>query len=486
MEFNTVAVSDGITMGTEGMKGSLVSREVIADSIELMGRSHLFDAMIALVACDKTIPGAAMGLVRLNIPSVVLYGGTIMPGRHGGRDLTVQHVFEAIGANAAGKISDDELKAIEDAACPGPGACGGQYTANTMATVMEVIGLSPIGSASAPAVDPRRDRIGVRVGEQIMTMLRQNLRPSDILSRQSFDNAIASVAASGGSTNAVLHLLALAREAGIPLDIDDFNPINDRTPLLADLMPGGRYSAVEVDRAGGTRVLLQRLVQGGLVAGDAPTVSGRTLAEEAAEVVETPGQDVIRALEAPIKPSGGLVILRGSLAPDGAVVKVAGYERRTHRGPARVFDSEEQAMAEVTEGRIVAGDVVVIRYEGPRGGPGMREMLGVTAAIVGQGLGESVALITDGRFSGATRGLMLGHVAPEAAQGGTIALVRDGDLIEIAIDDRAVNLLVDEAELERRRSDWVAPEPRYRSGVFGRYAALVSSASEGAIMRTPW
>jgi dihydroxy-acid dehydratase len=486
MEFNTVAVSDGITMGTEGMKGSLVSREVIADSIELMGRSHLFDAMIALVACDKTIPGAAMGLVRLNIPSVVLYGGTIMPGHHGGRDLTVQHVFEAIGANAAGKISDDELKAIEDAACPGPGACGGQYTANTMATVMEVIGLSPMGSASAPAVDPRRDRIGVRVGEQIMTMLRQNLRPSDILSRQSFDNAIASVAASGGSTNAVLHLLALAREAGIPLDIDDFNPINDRTPLLADLMPGGRYSAVEVDRAGGTRVLLQRLVQGGLVTGDALTVSGRTLAEEAAEVVETPGQDVIRALGAPIKPSGGLVILRGSLAPDGAVVKVAGYERRTHRGPARVFDSEEQAMAEVTEGRIVAGDVVVIRYEGPRGGPGMREMLGVTAAIVGQGLGESVALITDGRFSGATRGLMLGHVAPEAAQGGAIALVRDGDLIEIAINDRAVNLLVDEAELARRRNDWVAPEPRYRSGVFGRYAALVSSASEGAIMRTPW
>jgi dihydroxy-acid dehydratase len=486
MEFNTVAVSDGITMGTEGMKGSLISREVIADSIELMGRSHLFDAMIALVACDKTIPGAAMGLVRLNIPSVVLYGGTIMPGQHNGRDLTVQHVFEAIGANAAGKISDDELKAIEDAACPGPGACGGQYTANTMATVMEVIGLSPMGSASAPAVDPRRDRIGVRVGEQIMTMLRQNLCPSDILTRQSFDNAIASVAASGGSTNAVLHLLALAREAGIPLEIDDFNPINDRTPLLADLMPGGRYSAVEVDRAGGTRVLLQRLVQGGLVAGAARTVTGRTLAEEAAEVVETPGQDVIRALEAPIKPSGGLVILRGSLAPDGAVVKVAGYERRTHRGPARVFDSEEQAMAEVTAGRIVAGDVVVIRYEGPRGGPGMREMLGVTAAIVGQGLGESVALITDGRFSGATRGLMLGHVAPEAAQGGPIALVRDGDPIEIAIDDRVVNLLVDDAELARRRAEWVTPEPRYRSGVFGRYAALVSSASEGAILRTPW
>ncbi len=486
MEFNTVAVSDGVTMGTEGMKGSLVSREVIADSIELMGRSHLFDAMIALVACDKTIPGAAMGLVRLNIPSVVLYGGTIMPGQHNGRDLTVQHVFEAIGANAAGKISDDELKAIEDVACPGPGACGGQYTANTMATVMEVIGLSPMGSASAPAVDPRRDRIGVRVGEQIMTMLRQNLCPSDILTRQSFDNAIASVAASGGSTNAVLHLLALAREAGIPLEIDDFNPINDRTPLLADLMPGGRYSAVEVDRAGGTRVLLQRLVQGGLVAGAARTVTGRTLAEEAAEVVETPGQDVIRALEAPIKPSGGLVILRGSLAPDGAVVKVAGYERRTHRGPARVFDSEEQAMAEVTAGRIVAGDVVVIRYEGPRGGPGMREMLGVTAAIVGQGLGESVALITDGRFSGATRGLMLGHVAPEAAQGGPIALVRDGDPIEIAIDDRVVNLLVDDAELARRRAEWVTPEPRYRSGVFGRYAALVSSASEGAILRTPW
>jgi dihydroxy-acid dehydratase len=486
MEFNTVAVSDGVTMGTEGMKGSLISREVIADSIELMGRSYMFDAMIALVACDKTIPGAAMGLARLNIPSIVLYGGTIMPGRWRDRDVTIQHVFEAIGANAAGKITDAELKEIEDVACPGPGACGGQYTANTMATIMEVIGLSQMGTASAPAVDPRRDKIGVRVGEQIIDLLRRDLKPRDILTREAFENAIASVAATGGSTNAVLHLLALAREVGVDLTIDDFNPINDRTPLLADLMPGGKYSAVEVDRAGGIQVVAQRLVQGGYVKGDTVTVSGRTLAEEASTAVETAGQDVIRSLDNPVKKSGGLVILRGSLAPEGAVVKVAGHERSYHRGPARVFDSEELAMAAVTEGRIKPGDVVVIRYEGPRGGPGMREMLGVTAAIVGEGMGESVALLTDGRFSGATRGLMLGHVAPEAAYGGPIAAVRDGDEIEIDIDNRAVNLLVPAEEVAARLAAWQAPEPRYRTGVFARYAALVSSASEGATLRTPW
>ncbi|MFO7169838.1 MAG: dihydroxy-acid dehydratase [Chloroflexota bacterium] len=485
MEFNTVSVSDGVTMGTEGMKGSLISREVIADSIELMGVSYMFDAMIALVGCDKTIPGAAMGLTRLNIPSIILYGGTIMPGRHRGRDVTIQHIFEAIGANAAGKISDAELKEIEDVACPGPGACGGQYTANTMATVMEVIGLSPLGSASVPAVDPRKDDVGRRAGELIMDVLRRDLKPRDILTRTAFENAIASVAATGGSTNAVLHLLALAHEAGVPLTIDDFDQISRRTPLLADLMPSGRFSAVDVDRAGGTQLVAQRLVQGGFVRGEALTVSGRTLAEEAAAAAETPGQEVIRPLDSPIKDSGGLLILRGNLAPDGAVVKVFGYERPYHRGPARVFDSEEQAMAAVTERRIRPGDVVVIRYEGPRGGPGMREMLGVTAAIVGEGLGQEVALLTDGRFSGATRGLMIGHVAPEAARGGPIAAVREGDLVEIDLEGRRLSLLVDQEEIERRLAGWAPPAPRYTHGVFARYAALVSSASEGAVLRTP-
>ena len=485
MEFNTVSVSDGVTMGTEGMKGSLISREVIADSIELMGVSYMFDAMIALVGCDKTIPGAAMGLTRLNIPSIILYGGTIMPGRHRGRDVTIQHIFEAIGANAAGKISDAELKEIEDVACPGPGACGGQYTANTMATVMEVIGLSPLGSASVPAVDPRKDDVGRRAGELIMDVLRRDLKPRDILTRTAFENAIASVAATGGSTNAVLHLLALAHEAGVPLTIDDFDQISRRTPLLADLMPSGRFSAVDVDRAGGTQLVAQRLVQGGFVRGEALTVSGRTLAEEAAAAAETPGQEVIRPLDSPIKDSGGLLILRGNLAPDGAVVKVFGYERPYHKGPARVFDSEEQAMAAVTERRIRPGDVVVIRYEGPRGGPGMREMLGVTAAIVGEGLGQEVALLTDGRFSGATRGLMIGHVAPEAARGGPIAAVREGDLVEIDLEGRRLSLLVDQEEIERRLAGWAPPAPRYTHGVFARYAALVSSASEGAVLRTP-
>jgi dihydroxy-acid dehydratase len=485
MEFNMVAISDGVTMGTEGMKASLISREVIADSIELMGRGYMFDAIIALVACDKTIPGAAMGLTRLNIPSIVLYGGSIMPGIWRGKEVTIQHVYEAIGANAAGKLTDEELTEIENVACPGPGACGGQYTANTMATVMEFLGLSPLGSAAVPAIDKRKDAVGVQAGELIMDLLRRDLKPRDILTRQAFENAIASVATTGGSTNAVLHLLALAREAGVPLTIDEFDTISDRTPLYVDLMPGGRYSAVHVDQAGGIPVIVKRMVDGGFVDGAALTVSGKTLAEEVATVTEAPGQDVIRPLGEPLKPHGGLIILHGGLAPEGAVVKVAGHEQRQHRGPARVFDSEEATMAAVTEGRVQPGDVVVIRYEGPRGGPGMREMLGVTAAIVGAGLGELVALVTDGRFSGATRGLMLGHVAPEAARGGPLAAVQDGDEITIDLDTRRIDVTLSVDELEARMANWQPPAPRYTEGVFARYAALVSSASEGAVLKTP-
>ena len=485
MEFNTVAVSDGVTMGTEGMKASLISRDLIADSIELMGRGYMFDGMVALVACDKTIPGAAMGLTRLNIPSMILYGGTIMPGKFRGRDVTVQHVYEAIGAVSAGKMSEEDLRELENVACPGPGACGGQYTANTMATVMEVIGLAPLGTGAVPAVDPRKDQVGLHCGELIMDIVRRDLKPRDILTRAAFENAIASVATTGGSTNAVLHLLALAHEAGVELHIDDFDQISNRTPLYVDLMPGGRFSAVEVDKSGGIELIAKRLVDGGYADGSALTVTGRTLAQEAARAQEVPDQEVIRPLDAPIKAHGGLVIMHGNLAPDGCVVKVAGHERSHHRGPARVFDSEEATMAAVTSQQIKPGDVVVIRYEGPRGGPGMREMLGVTAAIVGEGLGESVALLTDGRFSGATRGLMIGHVAPEAARGGPIAAVRDGDEIEIDLDKRAVNLLLSDEEIKARLAGWQAPAPRYTSGVMARYAALVSSASEGAVLRTP-
>jgi dihydroxy-acid dehydratase len=485
MEFNTIAISDGVTMGTEGMKASLISRELIADSIELMGRGHMFDAMVALVACDKTIPGAAIGLVRLNIPSLILYGGSILPGLWRGREVTIQHVYEAIGAVAAGKMTEEELRELEDVACPGPGACGGQYTANTMATVMEFLGLSPMGTAAVPQVDPRKDDVAVRCGQMIMDVLRRDLKPRDILTREAFENAIASVATTGGSTNAVLHLLALAREAGVPLSLDDFQRISDQTPLYVDLIPGGRYTAVEVDRAGGIPVIVRRLLDGGYVHGRTLTVSGRTLAEEARAAVETPGQEVIRPLDQPLKPSGGLKILTGNLAPDGAVVKVAGHERLQHRGPARVFDSEEAAMAAVTSQQIRPGDVVIIRYEGPRGGPGMREMLGVTAAIVGEGLGESVALVTDGRFSGATRGLMIGHVAPEAASGGPLAAVQDGDEIVIDVDARRLDVALPPQVLEARLAAWHPPQPRYTSGVFARYAALVSSASEGAVLQTP-
>lgn len=485
MEFNTVAVSDGVTMGTQGMKASLISREVIADSIELMGRGYLFDAMVALVACDKTIPGAAMGLTRLNIPSLLLYGGSIMPGKWRGRDITIQHVFEAIGANAAGKITDEELTEIENAACPGPGACGGQYTANTMATVMETLGLAPLGSGSVPAVDPRKNTVGVEGGQLIMDLLRRDLKPRDILTRQAFENAIASVASTGGSTNAVLHLLALAREAGIELELEDFDRISAQTPLFVDLMPGGQYTAVDVDRAGGIQLIVKRLIEGGFIEGNVATVSGHTLVEDSATAVETPGQEVIHALDQPIKPHGGLIILRGNLAPEGAVVKVAGHERSLHRGPARVFNAEEEAMEAVTASRIQAGDVVVIRYEGPRGGPGMREMLGVTAALVGAGLGESVALLTDGRFSGATRGLMIGHVAPEAARGGPIAALTDGDEITLDLEARRLDVTLSPDELAGRLANWQPPAPLYTTGVFARYAALVSSAAEGAILHTP-
>jgi len=446
-----------------------------------VARGHMFDGIVALVACDKTIPGAAMALLRLNIPGLVLYGGSILPGRYQGKDITIQEVFEAVGANAAGHISDAELLAIEDAACPGAGACGGQFTANTMATVMELIGLSPMGTAAVPQVDPRKNDICVRCGEWIMNAVRKDLKPLDFVTRKSFDNAIAAVAATGGSTNAVLHLLAMAREAGVPLKIDDFQTVSERTPLLVDLKPAGRFVASDVDKAGGIGVIAKRLVDGGYVDGSAGTVTSRTLAEEAAEARETAGQEVIHALNNPIKKSGGLVILRGSLAPEGCVIKVTGIERKGQRGPARVFDSEEAAAAAVLEGRIREGDILVIRYEGPRGGPGMREMLGVTSAIVGAGLSESVALITDGRFSGATRGFMVGHVAPEAASRGPIAAVHEGDIVALDIEKRTIDLEISAEELETRLGQWKKPEPRYRSGVFAKYGALVGSASEGAI-----
>jgi dihydroxy-acid dehydratase len=485
MEFNTIAISDGITMGTEGMKSSLVSREIIADSIELVGRGHMFDAVVALAACDKTMPGAAMGIVRLDVPSMVVYGGTILPGKFRGKDVTVVDIFEMIGAVAAGRATDADLSELEAVACPGAGACGGQFTANTMATVFEVMGLSPLGTASIPAVDPRKDKVGERVGHLIMDLLREGIRPSDILTRAAFENGIAAAAATGGSTNVVLHLLALAREAGVPLTIDDFDRVSKRTPLIADLKPGGRYTAADVDRVGGIQVVAERLVTAGLVDGTQRTVTGRTLAEDAAGAEAIPNQDVIAPVADPLKDSGGLVILKGNIAPEGCVVKVAGHERPYHRGPARCFDREEDAMAAVTGGSIKPGDTIVIRYEGPKGGPGMREMLGVTSAVVGAGLGETVALLTDGRFSGATRGLMIGHVAPEAALGGIIAAIRDGDPIEIDIEGRGLNVQVPEEELAARLAEWTPPAPKYTSGVFAKYVALVSSASEGAVTRPP-
>ncbi len=481
MEFNTIAISDGETMGTEGMRASLVSREVIADSIELVCRGQMFDAAVCIVGCDKTIPAAAMALARMNLPGLVLYGGTIAPGKFRGRDVTIQDVYEAIGANAAGKMSDADLKELENVACPAAGACGGQYTANTMSTVMEFIGLSPMGFNGIPAMDPRKDEVSYQCGEVVMHLLKKGIRPSDILTKQAFENAIAGVATTGGSTNSVLHLLAIAREIGVPLHIEDFQRVSERTPLLADLKPAGKYVAADVDHAGGIPVIAKRMLDGKFVDGSAMTVTGKTFAEEASLARETPGQDVIAPLTKPLKATGGLVILKGNLAPEGGVVKMSGHERASHTGPARVFDSEEAAMQAVTGKQIKAGDVVVIRYEGPKGGPGMREMLGVTAAIVGEGLGETVALITDGRFSGATRGLMVGHVAPEAALGGPIAAIHEGDSITIDTKSRKLEVEISDAEISRRMTAWKAPAPRYATGVFSKYAALVTSAAEGAI-----
>jgi dihydroxy-acid dehydratase len=482
MEFNTIAVSDGVSMGTEGMKASLVSREVIADSIELVVRGHLMDGVVCLVGCDKTIPGAAMALGRMDVPGLVLYNGTIYPGVYKGkRDATVVTVFEAIGAYRAGKITLDELYEVENVSCPGPGACGGQFTANTMSMALEFLGLSPAGLNGIPAEDPAKDAAAHRCGELVMDLVRADRRPRSIVTRAAIDNAIAGIAGSGGSTNGVLHLLAIAHEYGIPLDIDEFGEIADRTPIVADMTPGGRYTAADLYDAGGVALVARDLIRGGKIDGAVAIVDGRTAAEIAAAAEETPGQTVVVPIERPIKPIGGLAILRGSLAPDGCVVKLAGHERRHHRGPARVFDSENACYEAVRSQRIQPGDVVVIRNEGPVGGPGMQEMLSVTAALVGEGLGDQVALITDGRFSGGTHGLMIGHVAPEAALGGPIALVREGDPIVIDVDRNALDLDVPADELARRRAAWTAPEPRYLGGVLAKYAALVSSASEGAV-----
>jgi dihydroxy-acid dehydratase len=481
MEFNTIAISDGITMGTEGMKTSLVSREVIADGIELMGRGHMFDAMVTLCACDKTIPASAIALARLDRPGVLLYGGSIMAGMFRGRQVAVGDIYEAIGAAAAGKITDADLAELEQVACPGAGACGGQYTANTMSMVMEVIGLSPVGFNSIPATDPKKHPAAEAMGRVVMNALEEDLRPSRILTRRAFDNAIAAVAASGGSTNAVLHLLALAREVGVDLAIDEIDRISRRTPLLCDLKPGGRFAAVELHRAGGIALLTKRLIEGGYIDGDALTVTGRSIGEESDSVTETAGQAVVAPLSRPLRAEGGLVVLRGNLAPEGAVVKITAHTPTSHRGPARVFNREEDAFAAVSAGRIKPGDTVVIRYEGPKGGPGMREMLQVTAAIVGEGLGDSVAMVTDGRFSGATQGLMVGHVAPEAAVGGPLAALEDGDIIDMDVDSRRLN--VEGVDIEARLKSWSPPEPHYRKGVLARYALLVGSASEGAMLK---
>jgi dihydroxy-acid dehydratase len=481
MEFNTVSISDGISMGAEGMKCSLISREVIADSIELVARGNHFDALVCLSGCDKTNPGVVMALARLDIPGLALYGGSIAPGRLGDRDLTIQDVFEAVGAYGSSRISAEQFKAIENTACPGAGACGGQFTANTMSTVMEFLGISPMGSNGIPATVAEKEEAAFNAGKLVMDALQRDLRPSQIITRKAVENAIAAVAATGGSTNAVLHLLAIAREAGVELTIDDFDTISSRTPLIADLKPGGRFVANDLYRAGGIQLVAKRLLDAGLIHGDTLTVTGRSLAAAAQIAQETAGQEVVRPLSNPLKPTGGLVILKGNLAPEGCVVKVAGHERMIHKGPARVFDCEEDSFQAVQKGQIKPNDVVVIRYEGPKGGPGMREMLGVTAALVGAGLGDSVALITDGRFSGATHGLVAGHIAPEAAHGGPIALVRDGDTIVFDVEARRLDVAIAEAEMNERRRRWSPPPPRYTTGVMAKYAKLVSSASAGAV-----
>jgi dihydroxy-acid dehydratase len=481
MEFNTVSISDGISMGAEGMKCSLISREVIADSIELVVRGNHFDALVCLSGCDKTNPGVVMALARLDIPGLALYGGSIAPGRLGDRDLTIQDVFEAVGAYGSSKISAEQFKAIENTACPGAGACGGQFTANTMSTVMEFLGISPMGSNGIPATVAEKEEAAFNAGKLVMDALQRDLRPSQIITRKAVENAIAAVAATGGSTNAVLHLLAIAREAGVELNIDDFDAISGRTPLIADLKPGGRFVANDLYKAGGIQLVAKRLLDAGLIHGDTLTVTGRSLAAAAQIAQETAGQEVVRPLSNPLKPTGGLVILKGNLAPEGCVVKVAGHERMIHKGPARVFDCEEDSFQAVQKGQIKPNDVVVIRYEGPKGGPGMREMLGVTAALVGAGLAGSVALITDGRFSGATHGLVAGHIAPEAAHGGPISLVRDGDTIVFDVEARRLDVAIAEAEMNERRRRWSPPPPRYTTGVMAKYAKLVSSASAGAV-----
>ena len=485
LEFNTVSISDGITMGTEGMRTSLVSREVIADSIELVTRGNMFDALVILVGCDKTIPGGIMAAARLNIPALVLYGGSIAPGQFEGHAVTIQDVYEAIGSHARGAMTDARFTALESAACPGAGACGGQFTANTMALVAEFLGIAPMGLSSVPATNPAKHNAGHRAGELVMDLLRKDVTPSKIITKSAIENAISGVAATGGSTNSVLHLLAIANEARIPLSIEDFDRISTRTPILADLKPGGRFVATDLYAAGGTALVAKRLIDAKLLNGDSITVTGRTIGEEAAAAKEMPKQEVVRPLDKPLKTTGGLVILKGNLSPEGCVLKVAGHDYKTFRGPARVFDNEEAAFAAVESGSIKAGDVVVIRYEGPKGGPGMREMLQVTAALIGAGLGDSVALLTDGRFSGATHGLMAGHVAPEAVNGGPIAAVANGDTIEFDIPKRSLNVSLTDAEIQRRMSTWRAPAPRFSTGVMAKYALMVSSAAQGAVTTPP-
>jgi dihydroxy-acid dehydratase len=481
MEFNTISVSDGVSMGTEGMRASLVSREVIADSIELVARGHLFDGLVCLVGCDKTIPAAVMALARLDVPGLVLYNGSIAPGRFRGRDVTIQDVFEAVGAHAVGKMSDDDLLELEGVACPGAGACGGQFTANTMSTALDFLGISPAGLNGIPALHPTKSAAAEEAGRLAMDLLRRDVRPSQIITREALENAAAAIVATGGSTNGVLHLLAIARELSVPLELDDLDDIAARTPIVASLKPGGRFVATDMYEAGGVALVARELLKRELVHAGSPNVDGRSLGEIAAAVEERPGQEVVVPIETPIKPIGGLAVLRGNLAPEGCVVKLAGHERLHHRGPARVFDSEEACFAAVKERRIVPGDVVVIRYEGPAGGPGMREMLHVTGAIVGEGLGEEIALVTDGRFSGATHGLMAGHVSPEAARGGPLAALQDGDTVVIDVEARTLSVELSEDELAARLARWSPPPPRYATGVFAKYAALVSSASEGAV-----
>ena len=481
LEFNSIVISDGISMGTEGMKTSLISREVVADSIELVVRGHLFDAVVAISGCDKTIPGTVMALARLNLPSLMLYGGSIMPGQFQGRNVSIQEVFEAVGAHARGTMSDTELHDLESHACPGAGSCGGQFTANTMSIAFEFLGISPMGFNGVPALDAEKESVSAQCGHLVLDLLKRDLRPKDIITRDALENAIAAVASTGGSTNAVLHLLAVAHEIGVALDIDDFDAVNQRIPLIADLKPGGRFMAADLYQAGGTRLVAKRLLEASLLKDECMTVTGRTIREEAQTASETPGQKVLYRTEEPIKATGGLVILHGNLAPDGCVVKVAGHSKLTHTGPAKVFDCEEDAFAAVQNGNIVENDVVVIRYEGPQGGPGMREMLGVTSALVGAGLGETVALLTDGRFSGATHGMMAGHVTPEATKGGPIAVVRNGDTITFDVPNRRLDLMISADEMNARLRRWTAPPPKYTSGVLAKYARAVSSASKGAV-----